>query len=59
MPISKVTFVFTSTELSTLVEFKMFDFSEKKIETMIEKGFEQNNTAGHEQLEMLFQEKKI
>ena len=37
----------------------MFYANEKKMENMIEMGFEQDITAVHEQLEMLFQEKKI
>ena len=57
MPISKVTIVFITTETGTLVEFKMFYFSEKKMENIIEMGFEQDITAVHEQLKMLFQEK--
>lgn len=59
MPISKVTIVFITTESGTLVEFKMFYSNEKKMENIIEMGFEQDITAVHEQLEMLFQEKKF
>ncbi|MFV8270001.1 SRPBCC family protein [Flavobacterium sp. GT2N3] len=59
LPISTGTIVFTTTESGTLVEFKMFYSNEKEIETMIEMGFEQGITASLEQLEMLFQEKKI
>jgi uncharacterized protein YndB with AHSA1/START domain len=59
LPVSKGTIVFTKTESGTLVEFKMFYSDEKEIETMIEMGFEQGITACLEQLEMLFEEKKI
>ena len=53
-PISKVTIVFITTESGTLVEFKMFYFSEKKMENMSAMDFEQDITAVHEQLERLF-----
>jgi uncharacterized protein YndB with AHSA1/START domain len=59
LPVSKGTIVFTTTDAGTLVEFKMFYSNEKEIENMIEMGFEQGITACLEQLEMLFEEKKI
>ncbi|TDD76932.1 SRPBCC family protein [Flavobacterium caseinilyticum] len=59
LPVSEGIIVFTTTESGTLVEFKMFYSNEKEIETMIEMGFEQGITACLEQLEMLFEEKKI
>jgi uncharacterized protein YndB with AHSA1/START domain len=59
LPVSTGTIVFTPTASGTLVEFKMFYSNEKEIETMIEMGFEQGITACLEQLEMLFEEKKI
>jgi uncharacterized protein YndB with AHSA1/START domain len=59
LPVSTGIIVFTTTESGTLVEFKMFYSDEKEIETMIEMGFEQGITACLEQLEMLFEEKKI
>ena len=59
LPVSKGIIVFTPTASGTLVEFKMFYSNEKEIETMIEMGFEQGITACLEQLEMLFEEKKI
>lgn len=59
LPVSKGIIVFTTTDSGTLVEFKMFYSNEKEIETMIEMGFEQGITACLEQLEMLFEEKKI
>lgn len=59
LPVSKGIIVFTKTASGTLIEFKMFYSNEKEIETMIEMGFEQGITACLEQLEMLFEEKKI
>jgi len=59
LPVSTGIIVFTTTASGTLVEFKMFYSDEKEIETMIEMGFEQGITACLEQLEMLFEEKKI
>lgn len=59
LPVSKGTIVFTKTDTSTLVEFKMIYSTEKEIETIIEMGFEQGITACLDQLEKLFQENKI
>lgn len=59
MPVSTGIVVFTTTELGTLVELKMFYSNEKGIETMIEMGYEQAITTCMEQLETLFQENKI
>ncbi len=59
LPVSTGSIVFTTTSSGTLVEFKMFYPNEKEIQTIIEMGFEQGITACLEQLETLFQERKI
>lgn len=59
LPISKSVNVFTKTDNGTLVEFKMFYVSEKDIQTVIDMGMEQGILACIEQLNTLFEEKKI
>lgn len=59
LPVSKGEIVFTETNSGVLVEFKMIYNTEEDVKKIIEMGFEQGISICLDQLDKLFQEKKI
>ncbi len=59
LPLSKGSNVFTKTENGTRVEFKTRYPSEKDLQTIVEMGFEQGISICFDQLQLLFDKKRI